>query len=59
MDNWINTANNLMQKSRISMKIYDEDVHVTHQNGEKPLITSRDVSKDYVKNACFFLCGEI
>ena len=58
-DDWINTAEDLIQKSGISTKVYEEEVHVTHRNGKSPVVTSREISKDGAKNACFFLCSEI
>jgi len=59
MDDWINAAEDIVRKSGISVNINTKDTHVTHREGKSPVVTNRELSKEGLQNACFFLCNEI
>lgn len=58
-NDWVNTAKDLILKTGTSIEVHEEVQHITHRKGKNPVVTSKDISKKGIQNACFFLCSEI
>lgn len=59
IDDWISSAEDIVHQSGVIANVQMENKHITHREGKKPAVTNRGLSKEGLKNACFFLCPEI